>query len=127
MASSLSLNLDSERPRLRSSSPLSKARLAQTTLYSSRFHDILGEGGLAIFPPVFFTSSLAVKRVGKYRDQAFLKLRNMRGQKSKQRNMKALSLCLRLVLGRKPRKSEYRIKLVEETMSSERKGVPHKR
>jgi hypothetical protein len=114
MGSSPSLDLVDECLRL-CSSPLSKARLAQTT-------DNLGEGGLSMFPSVF-CPSLALELVGKYRDQRLLKLRNMRGQKSKQCNMKVLSLCLKPI-DRELWKKEDRINfLVEGIMSSERKGL----
>jgi hypothetical protein len=115
-SSSLALNLDNGYLNL-CSSALSKARLAQTTLYSSRFHEI--EGGLPVFPSVFF-ASLVAELVGRNRDQTFPKLRNMRGQKSKQRNTTVLSLCLRL-MDRRHRRKEDRIELVEGTMLSERK------
>src|SRR5579863_3503138 len=95
MGSSMSLDLVKKCLRL-CSSTLSKARLAQTIPYSSRCHDDLVEGGLPVFPSVFFPS-LALELVGKYHDQTLLKLRNMHGQKSTQRNMKVLSLCVRLI------------------------------
>src|SRR6266849_5912668 len=101
---------------------LPKARLAQTTTYSSRFRDSPVEDGPPVSesPLVFFSS---LELVWKYRDQTFLKLRKMRGQRSRQRKMTALRLRPRL-LDRMPWKRTDRASLGEETISQERRGTP---
>jgi hypothetical protein len=70
-------------------------------------------------PLVFFTS---LELVWKYHDQTFLKLRKRRGQRSRQRKMKALRLRPGRLLDRRsmPWKRTDRASLAEETISQGR-------
>jgi hypothetical protein len=122
-SASASLDPDIECPLGSPTGTLPKAWLAQTTTHSSRFHNTPVEEGPPVSesPLVFFSS---LELVWKYHDQTFLKLRKMRGQRSRQRRMKALRLRLRLLLDRMPWKRTDRASLAEETISQAERDSP---
>jgi hypothetical protein len=94
---------------------LSKAWLAQTTTHFSRLRNSPVEGD----PPVsesFLVFFSLLELVWKYHDQAFLILRKMRGQRRKQRKIRALRLRPRL-FDRKAWKRTDRASFTEETIS----------
>lgn len=62
-------------------------------------------------------SFLSLELVWNNQNQNFLKLRKIRGQRIKQRNMEALSLWLKLMYRMLWRRRENRTDLVEETMT----------
>jgi hypothetical protein len=114
-----SLDPDIKCPLGSPTGPPPKAWLAQTTTHSSRFRNApMEEGPPVSESPLVFFSSLEL--VWKYDDQTFLKLRKMRGQRSRQRKMKVLRLRPRL-LDCMPRKSTDRASLAEETISQGRR------
>jgi hypothetical protein len=112
---STSLDLDIKCPLGSPTGTRPKAWLEQTTTHSSRFRNAPVEEG----PPVSESPLVLFLPLGlvlKYHDQVFLELRKMRGQRSRQRKMKALRLRPRL-LDRMPWNRTDRASLAEESIS----------